>query len=596
MMGHLVATVRKRPLGRVVVGAWAVAAGLSAFSCRQLLGYDELSSREPEHNEGDAGDDGGTSGCTSRRDCALNQLCVDPGKNGSCVNVPRRCALYPQQLGTRIDPTETVDPVFVAAYVPDFDTGPFLSMARALAQINTTGLPSGRQLGVLMCTALDEPEATFDELVVNLKVPAIVSGLDNNLLFRALDKHPQQTFVLNVSAANPDLANYAYPNYLLNMLGPVTLLAPSYPLLVQEADLALRARDAGATPRVALVYDDTAINYHLGTRVRELLGSRVAASICVNQSNAGINVECKSDAAAARKLLETSDANVVIALVSDVNFNVLVDGANDTLGYDRQKRAECGEEGSCLPLWITGPTNALYATDYVRAAETEARLAEAGPLTSTARRRFVGVQYAGPIDGTERRRWLDSMKEGYPDKEEALYASAENYYDALFYLAYGAVAGGLGKGEPAVDLFAAGVRSLVPLAPVSSPQRVLQPSDLRGSIAKIEAERAASQGRQPSFELSGASGPSSEIDYATSTWRSVGGVYCIMQGSDAGGFVTYSPGYDVLRHSELPADGDAGSANGSFALGANDQFCKAGTGGFEAFCGFSTLKSYCNKK
>lgn len=565
----------------------------AGISCRQILGYDELTVHDP--GVGDAGSsdgDSGPVGCTRRSDCALGQLCVAATSVGRCVDLPTQCTLYPSALATA-PAADTTEPLIVAAFVPDLTTGPFLAMNQALERINVFKLPGTRQLGVLMCSSLNEPKRTFDTLVESLQIPAIVTGFDNNLLYEAVQQHAEKTFVLNVSAANLDLVAFGNQGYLLNMLGPVEALAPTYPLLVQHAYDSLRAKladsdagtDAGAArkPKVDVVYDDTAINNDLGKKVLQLLqGAPIDLdSICVRQQNSGLVEQCGSNAEQARDKLVADDPDVVVALISDLNFKTTV------RGFDQKKQIDCGADNdACLPLWITGPTNALDVTDYVRALD-----AVDGGIVTSARHRFVGVQYAGPVDRAERDDWLAKMKNALgTSTPESLYASAENYYDALFYLAYGSAAAGLGIAKADAKTFSTGINALMPGAPLQA-QQTLPASDIRGAFASIAAQRelAAQTSKDPVFDLFGASGHSYEISPYNRTWRSVGGVYCVRQ--DEGG---HYPSYDVLRY----GDTDGGVA-GTFTLrtegNGEAKFCQPRTNKFEPACGFASFETYCNE-
>ena len=151
-----------------------------------------------------------------------------------------------------------------------------------------------------------------------------------------------------------------------------------------------------------------------------------------------------------------------------------------------------------LPIWVLGPRNDVEMLSYVISPENGGFEAK--------RRRFVGIQYAGSSDPekTERNAWLQRMKREYQPTPaiEAEYSGTENFYDAVYWLAYGLVAAG--PGAPATGTsFKEGVRKML-----EGPKIIAGPDNMGRACQLIGS------GASTTFE--GALGPP-DIDTASGT-------------------------------------------------------------------------------
>ena len=550
----------------------ALAALATTSSCRQLLGYDDFVEYVAGGGDGggvvpvgeDSGGEAPPRRCSKNAECSQPNgrpsLCVDSTlkEKGFCREIPHSCEILPDR--SVVDVVGKADPFLIGFFVPGY-TSPHAAIVRRVLEKSLRLAPNvnNQTVAVLACDSVQQLESTFNLLVEQYKLSAVVVGFDDVTLTNILQNYSDEQsrpFILNVSAENPATKDQ---NSIVNMLGPVEDLAGAYLPLIERAKQQLMANIDGAVPSVAIVYDDTPINRGLAEKIVDLYevahGEGQIDKKCVHQETSGTHEPCvtmmEPQQVPVQWKEQVAPPNIVVSLVYD-GYNTPDDKNFDTIvkAYD--------SEGV---LWVTGPYNAQESARY-----------QNQHLRSNLR--FVGVQYAGAQNSEEREQFVEFLG---PELKE--YASLENYYDALFYLTYAAWAGG--KNEPKEIAVGFGkMRGFVSNADSGVTKLVVgQPGDAYKNIKPENTE----------YEVFGASGRSSQfVGKYKSTWKSSGAAYCVR--SAGNGEILY----DVLRE-----DGDGGLKPGPVLTSeVKGTICQpVFRKGLQFNCGFpSAFAEYCAKE
>lgn len=523
---------------------WLLGAA-GVFACAPLIGLDDLHERAVGTTPADAGDGGATT-CTSNAQCmdeagAKPALCV----SNRCVPIDTQVC-YPQLLPSN-DRLRNDNAVVFAAFVPLNGGAPLassagLAYALAVNEIDEAGgilVEPRRDVVMLFCKS--EPadvEAAVRHVTRDLHVPAMLASFGSAETTRFVDDYarPAKVFTMNPNITAEGQKYRDVDRLVWNLLGPPEDVALAYRPLVARTEAFLRSPsrpfDAGAPLKVVLAATDTSLEQSLQTVIEvgpidhdDPKGGRLGdKAIAFNDAsvagNAGNFVAVAIPATETggnpdyEKLagdIATARPDVVL-LITQIEAETIIP----------RVEAKLTALGAPLPMWLLAPRNARFVQDI---------LADGGSASfDEKRRRFVGIQYAGALDTTERDAWLTRMRVAYPDTDPAVYAATENFYDAVYWLAYGL--GAAGPGAPANgESIRDGVRRLV------SGSRVVHPGS-KDSIA--EAFRQIGLGE---VEFVGALG-APDIDTAFGTWNSVGSVYCYRRD----GVGAISPDYDVYRY------------------------------------------------
>jgi hypothetical protein len=197
--------------------------------------------------------------------------------------------------------------------------------------------------------------------------------------------------------------------------------------------------------------------------------------------------------------------------------------------------AKMAQAGTPVPMWLLGPRNGRRTDLLKYLANEDGTLSE----TSEQRlKRFVGVQFAGTLEKAEHDAWLGRMDHEYKPPGTTLnvdYSAAENFYDAVYWIAYGLYAGKLLNPTASdSEAISAGVRHLL-----SGPE-------IRPAAIDQAFDQLGRKGSSLAATYVGALGHP-DIDERFGTWRSVGATYCYPPAvsNDAGAI---APRYDVQRY------------------------------------------------
>ncbi|MBX3210003.1 MAG: hypothetical protein KF764_33545 [Labilithrix sp.] len=520
---------------------------LGLFACGPLLGLDDLRARTVH---ADAGGDGGEDsdappGCTANAECIAAAdnapaLCVA----GSCVAVDQDLCL-PQVLPSN-DVLARENVVVTASFIPFEVATPLrnrfvYAYDLALTELaEAGGIPGQTRRDVAMILCASEPEIverSVKHVVQDLQLPAIIAnfGAGDMTRFATELTVPGGVLTINPNVTAETLKFQPVEQLVWNLLGTPEDVALAYRPLLARVEGKLRPNGAADGPlKVALLDTTASIESAISTIVRlgpqdrtvEGSGKRLLEkAIAFNGKSAADNgadfkriplpaVEQSGSPnyPAIRSTLIDFRPDVVLALTAEEISDVV-----------REVEKGLSDAGASLPHWLLAPRNARAVLDsYINTDAFQAR--------AEKRKRFMGVQYAGAVDDTQRVAWLERMQARFPNVPQAEYAAAENFYDAVYWLAYGLAAaepGARATGRNISD----GVRNLL-----------TGPSIHPGPLDAIaNAFRLITAGETTYV---GALGPP-DIDKRFGTWNSVGGVYCY--GVAETQPVSFAPVYDVLR-------------------------------------------------
>lgn len=545
-----------------MIRPWRCVFALTMFTgvaCGPLLGLDDLHEKAVTQNdEGGSAAEAGTDAdaapqCKRNAECiALAQgspaLCVA----GQCVNVNKEICL--QQILPDNAVLERDDVVVVASFLlldgpTPLATGPGLAYNLALKEIQGAGGVLGtthHELAMIVCKA--EPSSvgkSLDHVIKDLHVPAILANFGTGDLLRLVPTEVvgAGVFTLNPSVTTDALKFAPTKRLVWSLLGTAEDVARTYrPLLLELQHDKL----ADAPIKVALV----ATNGSLDEPMADLLekGQRILTGdagsfdttkalsingapptgnpsfmrLAIDSNELGKPSRAKLDAA--KGALQTFQPDVIIALTG-AEIGELLDVDDALVAAKTDAGATKG------PYWILGPSNG--ATTFGGQPTTLGkRLSPAGgdPIKAAVRARFVGVQYAGAVDTAERDAFRGRMLSAYGDAGAEGLAS-ENFYDAVYWLAYGLAAAGPDAPVEGKS-FQLGVRNLIDLT---------APKIFAGPRATVQESFRVVNLLQGSTFV-GALGPP-DINEAAGTWNSVGAVYCYPP-PGAGAL----PTYDVRRY------------------------------------------------
>jgi len=543
-----------------LVVAAAVACFPGNLACTQVLGLDDL------HARASAGATLGEGGaCTSNAQCIDNSgnpaFCV----SGNCVSLDTQLCL-PQVWPKSIDIAKD-DVELIAAFIP-LNAGSALAEPYALAYqlaleelAKAGGIPGAlreprRQVAMIFCASEEEDNRVDDakrHVAEDLRVPAVIAGFDDLGLEAWLDDHAVKNniFTLNPSAATDALKIKNTQRLLWNLLGTAEDVAVAYRPLLVHTEKYVRNRHhsaADAPVNVALLSTDTATELSVAEVLRNgpidhatVTGKKDPEKALVfNQLSTAENGKngnflyipvnalekvngpekgTPPDYGDIKKQLTAFRPDVVIAMTRDEIVKIVED-------YEGAI-----SDPAALPIWLLSYRNAHPEglLDYLRTDFDQKR------------ERFLGVQYAGASQPEQRDAWLGRMKDAYQGVDEASYSAVENFYDAVYWLAYGLA--GAGAGAPtAGKSIGEGVRTLLAGTPIYA-----GPPDTVTTAFHLISDNA-------NTAYVGALGPP-DISEKFGTWNSVGGVYCYVQ-DDKG---SIAPRYDVLRY-----NGSTGELDGMF--------------------------------
>lgn len=508
----------------------------------------------------DANPDTGAPKCKVNTDCPKNskgsdQICVlpaDPSSGGTCVPlVTDECPYLLGDIGklSRNDLVVYGGFANINASTP-FNDPVIASYRLALTEFsNAAGLPPGgggspnrRPIQMVLCNADPSLIETGIDHLINLEVPGIVSYFSPSNLSTYFPKlRDAHIFVVNPGGATAALVNATDTNSLIwHLLGPPSDLSPAYPLTLKHLEPFYRAQYsiAGATPiRVMVITANTQQDLAVGANfINDLKfnGDMTAASQDGTNYKSITVASLEANGAAVYdndiSTVLTFKPNIIIALTTGEYESKIMPGIEAV--WDTDPRTA----GTPHPSVIMGQRNATQP--YIDFIQT-ATLTQAEKKART--KRFVGVQFAAAKDRTQYNLYLNRIHSNTDLQDVKGIEYTENYYDAMYWLAYGTAESG-----PAAltgDNIASSVRKML------SGQTQVLTGDPATYFTTL------SQGGNVSFL--GASGPP-DFDSPRGYRHSVGSLFCF--GFNSASDTAYLV-YDTFRYNPDTQALDANSPN-----------------------------------
>jgi hypothetical protein len=436
------------------------------------------------------------------------------------------------------------------AYATEPMTAPEASQAiynyeLALNEFNAVGgLPDGLGMGTkhplvaVICNNDPKQAAlvtdfygkSLHHLVDDLGVSAIVADLSPDQLktaFQTTVNEGKSVFFLNPGAANNDLLNLADNGLVWSMLGPPKDLADGYVDLVHRIEKYIRARsDAGTTPlRVAVVRSDDAseVDHQLLTELYGAVLPKLSfnADSAINQSggnyrefpiNTDAGTPTPSDVADA---INDYAPHIVISMTGTDFTSIQSPSKPEGVAHRMVTFVKGGADRMPwvqheYPFFVFSPINAAATSDF-----------SALLLSSTALdyrviyQRFLGINVAGAEDRDVLAEYQKRLRFYQPLATDGF----ENYYDAIYYLAYAAYAAGVVSIDG--SRISAGMSSLNSGVPLKvGPMEVTIDGGMNQLIAQVFNELKT----HGSVQLIGASGSGFDVTHGVRIDKA--GLYC----------------------------------------------------------------------
>jgi hypothetical protein len=496
--------------------------------------------------------------CTSHATCIAENAdkpaaCVA----GTCVNVD--LDLCPYVLPS-IDVLKKNDALLVASFLPVKGSSPLaqpqaLAYGLALKQLadaNDLAL-NRRPIAMLVCAADSTAvENAKRHVAEDLRVPAVIAGFDDVGLAKWVQDYAtkKKVFTLNPGVATDELKFGETGGLVWSLLGTPQEVAFAYrPLLLRTEKYVHARRGDTQNPqpiKVALLTADTTTEEAVaevlqrGPQARsvEPANPKDFALVFNAQSTEANEVGGKflSVRVGAVEKGETPDYTGIQTKLKAFNPDVVIALTREEVA-EIVKRYESETTGR--PIWLLSYRNHRepLLLEYLANNTNE--------LSSEKLERFLGIQYAG-TSGPRREDWLGRMRDAYPKAKESDYESAENYYDAVYWLAYGLA--GIGQEKIPSEIpttgasFRDGVRTLL-----------AGPEVYAGDRATVnDAFRVIRERNEVTFV--GALGPP-DIAQKYGTWNSVGAVYCyeetVTTGDGGVRVRAISPRFNELRYERV---------------------------------------------
>jgi hypothetical protein len=383
--------------------------------------------------------------------------------------------------------------------------------------------PNRRPVSMLLCNA--DPtkiDAASDHLINDLKVPGAVgyfSQTNTTRLFQ--DKYnPAGVFLVNPGGTTVALRdNPGNKGLIWHLLGPPENLTAAYIATLAREEAFYRSENSIPTAplRVAVIVSQNDQDLAAADGFATGLmwnGKNVTdnGKNYLQQNVESIEKTPTADYATYVADLLGFKPHIIIAITAG-EFEAKMFGAME---------AQWGTSAP-QPAIIIGHRAPLqpYIDDVQSVSGIGAR--------KTRARRFVGVQYAAAPDRTEYNLYINRMIASYPDVKGI--ESTENYYDAVYWLAYGAAGAGL-VGPLVGEDVGKGVRNLL-----DGPQTITT-----GALAVAKGFSAIAVDSKATFL--GVSGPPN-FDPIKGYRTSVGATFCL---DVSGATANASPLYDTLRY------------------------------------------------
>ncbi len=439
---------------------------------------------------GTAGE-GGEPGCETNADCVLKYRgqaarCLP---DDTCVQLQTTDCPVAYAGEGKDGSARFADPnaIFVGSMValdPDFPTTSTNAYALELAidEINSKagGLPDPdggprRPLVLLVCQSdtaedADVVKRGIAHLAEDVQVQAVVAQLRPDDLYHAFTWEIGWDLVyFNAVAISSSLALQKNNGGLIwTLLGQPKDYAAAYALLLNDVERYVRTERSLAPSdaiKVAFVYTDDAFDADLAQSVSPSLkfnGPFSAESQSVDPSNPDgkylkVSLSGPNPIPAAVEQIAAFAPDVVISAAADAM--ITSDGTNPDGVIQRLEAAMPAPR----PYYILSPYNA--ATRALKAVEDvitgEVTSTEQSTSDPTAPGRFLGVSAAAAADPTLQNGFAERFNTRYQLSAE-IPGQVDNYYDAVYYLAYATYAASLADDMTGPGI-SAGMKRLIAL-------------------------------------------------------------------------------------------------------------------------------------
>ncbi len=477
-------------------------------------------------------------GCISNKACTTENA-GDPHicekATGKCIRVKS------ETCPAVIHWSDSDDAIVVAAFSvigssPPLNFPVALSYQLALAEIEAVaGLPpaaSGvrRPFTAVLCDGFpSNADKGVDHVIQDLHVPAVIGYFTDNDTTRLFqDKFvPNNVFFLNPGAVPPALKNATGTKGLIwHMLGPAGGVGMAFVPALARAEAYVRA-NVLAPPgtedlRVAIVTSASATD--LAT------AENFATELRWNNKTPLENGPTRYLALTVPSLETSPNADFSAQTSELLAFkpHIVISNTGDELPAAMLGPIEQGWGASAgaqpRPFYILGGRSVIASLSSFISSPVAPETVDA------ARKRFIGVQYAAAIDPTEYNLYVLRARSKFGPNAQG-YEFTENYYDAVYWLAYGSAAAGPVTTLTGPDI-ARGVRKMLTGSTII---KTGGPEVVGNSFT------ALALGAETSFL--GTMG-ASDFDPATGWRKSVGSIFCF--NSADGGALTVA--YDTLRY------------------------------------------------
>lgn len=522
------AATRLSALGRLLAACFCAL----LFGCTTLLGADDVKFEDPEEAcTGSACEDAELD-CSDPDDCKLcrGAACVRlrnddverPGTGGGCQQVLGATNWRPGMK-------TFVFGVFSPIADPADKYPATMAFELAVEEFGARGgVPvrgTDRHVLAVVCNTLgvspDELDQSFDHLVDDLGVPAIVSPLPGVELKRSFERvfaRGKRVFFLSPYESDSLLTNMRDEGLLWHMTGNTTDVGQTYQPLFERALQYVGPRADGV--RVALVESDLAgqadmaLAAHDGMQFNGKPARENDAQhyLRLRLTSAQLDPEASVTGPFLR-LLDFRPDIVVATGGSEFLLRVLQPLEQTLTALPEEAR----------PFYVLSPYHATRAGELV----------EASPGLRT---RISGVNIAAAADTRLYDEFLGVIKAAYPD-DAMNFDSSENLYDSIYYLLY-AVAATRNAPRLTGREIANGMLQLLDGPPAKVGAR---------EIPAVKAMLAVAEGR---VSLEGTLGPP-DFDESTGARRGTGSVWCVDENL-------------VLRYDVLRYDRDSKTLSGDF--------------------------------
>lgn len=499
---------------------------------------------------GETADANTTPDVQTKISCVSNEECMAKNRgepfrcdktSGDCVGL-KLGGICPAVVP--LDGLKSDDAIVFGAFVPlagnqGLANPVTLAYQLAINELNAAGgLPGGagsprRPLVAVLCDSdpTGNPpvvEQGVRHLAQTLHVPAVLTLFSQTNMANYFQDYflPKNIFTLNPQDTTQALKAIDAKRLLWHLLGTPEDIALAYrPFVTRLEDYAHRRGGVGSDIRVAIVTSRSPTEVSISTFIRNATSG---TGIVFNGKSPAANGASFFKYVEVDSLDDTPKATYTDKIQEIASFNphILIMLTGEETGQIipgvEQKLAADGGAGS-LPLVLLSTRNA-------RQPETLAYLqSNTNEASDLKLRRFFGIQYAGAADKTQYAAFLERYAGAYNNPDPATYRAVENFYDAIYWLAYGIFAAGPGAPLNGAS-FSDGVRKLL-----SGPD--IEPGP--GGIAKAFTTISNSSSGTTFF---GALGRPA-FDTASGAALSVGAVYCYkVAGTNA------TPVYDVSRY------------------------------------------------